>query len=130
MTPDSQDIDPLAIQASELLKALAHPARLMICCELRNREMSVGEIETALGIRQPRLSRELAKLRAEGLVETRRAAKLIFYKLREGSRVSQMVQAICAVMLEKPLVAAPASGAPGRPQPGKASGCGVFAQTE
>ena len=45
MTPITQDLAPLASEATELLKALAHPERLMICCQLRDTEMSVGDIE-------------------------------------------------------------------------------------
>ena len=69
MTQTLETMEPLADEAAGLLKALSHPARLMICCQLRDREMSVSEIESALDIRQPRLSRELAKLREEGLVD-------------------------------------------------------------
>ena len=63
MSLDMDKMQPLAGEATALLKALAHPARLMICCQLRDKELSVSEIEQTLGIQQPRLSRELAKLR-------------------------------------------------------------------
>lgn len=101
MTPDTSSMEPLAEEATQLLKALAHPARLMICCQLKEKEMSVGDMELKLGIKQPRLSRELAKLREDGLVQTRRESKVIFYKLTDTPRVVQMVEAICAVMLGK-----------------------------
>ena len=97
----TQDMLPLADEAATLLKALSHPARLMICCQLREGELSVGEIEDILDIRQPRLSRELAKLREEGLVDTRREAKSIFYRLSDESRVGPMIDAICMVMMDK-----------------------------
>ncbi len=128
MSPDSRTLQPLAEEATTLLKALAHPARLMICCQLREAEMSVGDIEQTLGIRQPRLSRELAKLRDEGLVETRRESKVIFYRLAENARVAAMVDAICAVMLGKPAAQASANAAVA-PRPNRASGYGVFART-
>lgn len=92
---------PLADEACDLLKALAHPARMMICCKLREGELSVSELEAAIGVQQPRLSRELAKLRSEGLVETRREAKSIYYRLPEDSRGAAMLDAICAVMLDR-----------------------------
>lgn len=101
MTPDTEEMLPLAEETTMLLKALAHPVRLMICCQLRDTEFSVSEIEEAIGIRQPRLSRELSKLREEGLVETRREAKSIYYRLSETSRAGAMVDALCAVMLDK-----------------------------
>jgi ArsR family transcriptional regulator, virulence genes transcriptional regulator len=99
MTPDTANLAPLADEATALLKALAHPARLMICCQLKDREMSVGDMEETLGIKQPRLSRELGKLREEGLVETRRESKVVFYQLSDAPRLREMVDAVCAVML-------------------------------
>lgn len=94
----AQSLQPMANDATALLKALAHPARLMICCQLKAGEMAVGEIEATLGIRQPRLSRELAKLREIGIVETRREAKVIFYTLTD-TRVRALIEALCAIML-------------------------------
>lgn len=98
MMAEGADRQPLAGEAAALLKALAHPARLVICCHIRDREASVGEIEAALNIHQPRLSRELAKLRAAGLVETRREATVIHYRLSDTGRTAAMIDAICAVM--------------------------------
>ncbi|MEL6323599.1 MAG: metalloregulator ArsR/SmtB family transcription factor [Pseudomonadota bacterium] len=129
MTPDSLDLNPVAEEATELLKALAHPARLMICCQLRDREMSVGDIESTLEIRQPRLSRELAKLREEGLVETRRESKVIYYRLADKPRVRPMVDAICAVMLGKPTDALRDINALPPVKSHRSGGYGVFART-
>jgi DNA-binding transcriptional ArsR family regulator len=123
MTPHSENIALLAGEATTLLKALGHPARLMICCELRDVEMSVGEIENRLGIKQPRLSRELGKLRDGGLVLTRRKSKVIFYRLSDASRVRAMIDAICAVMLDKP------NQPPKEQRRASPGGYGVFART-
>lgn len=131
MTPDSRHLQPLADEATALLKALAHPARLMICCQLRGGEMSVGDIEEMLDIRQPRLSRELAKLREEGLVETRRESKVVFYRLSETGRIAAMLDAICGVMLGKtaaPLALEQGTISPPVPRSNRAGGYGVFAR--
>jgi len=128
MTPDTASLAPLADEATALLKALAHPARLMICCQLKDREMSVGDMEEQLGIRQPRLSRELGKLREDGLVKTRRESKVIFYQLADKPRLREMVDAVCAVMLGQ------TKGLPQKqpPRPAKQThrpgGYGVFAR--
>jgi DNA-binding transcriptional ArsR family regulator len=71
-----------AESAARLLKALATPDRLMLLCQLSQGEMSVGELEAALGILQPTLSQQLGVLRDEGLVETRREGKHIHYSVR------------------------------------------------
>lgn len=128
MTPDSRTLAPLADEATTLLKALAHPARLMICCQLRDQEMSVGDMEEQLGIRQPRLSRELGKLREEGLVQTRRESKVIFYHLSDAPRLRAMVDAVCAVMLDKPKNADPRPTPAGISRAQRPGGYGIFAR--
>jgi ArsR family transcriptional regulator, virulence genes transcriptional regulator len=70
-----------AKRASDFLKALAHENRLMILCILNEGEKSVGELEQELGLRQPAVSQQLARLRTEGLVATRRDGKTIYYSL-------------------------------------------------
>ena len=71
-----------AAEACRLLKALANPDRLLLLCRLSQDEASVGELEAELGILQPTLSQQLTVLRGEGLVETRREGKHIFYRVR------------------------------------------------
>jgi DNA-binding transcriptional ArsR family regulator len=78
------DIDMMmrsASQASAFLKALSHETRLVILCLLVEGEKSVSEIEQALSLRQPSVSQQLARLRAEGFVETRRNSKNVYYFL-------------------------------------------------
>src|SRR5215813_4738754 len=77
-----------AKRASEFLKALAHESRLMILCILAEGEKSVSELEELLGLRQPTVSQQLARLRADGLVTTRRDGKAVYYNLAsEEARV-------------------------------------------
>jgi DNA-binding transcriptional ArsR family regulator len=90
--------EPLIHEAATMLKALSHPERLKICCALRDTELSVGEIESQLNIDQPRLSRELAKLRELDLVSTRRESKMVFYTVNVKSKVGALLDAICSVM--------------------------------
>ena len=70
-----------AAQAGGLLKALANPDRLLLLCQLTRGAQPVGVLEAALDIRQPTLSQQLAVLRQEGLVATRREGKQIFYSV-------------------------------------------------
>lgn len=82
--PAGIDIDMMlanARQASEFLKALSHEVRLLILCFLIDGEKSVSEIEEMLKLRQPAVSQQLARLRADGLVEARRNGKNIYYSL-------------------------------------------------
>ena len=68
-------------EAGSFLKALANENRLMLLCILSEGEYSVTELEQLLGLRQPTLSQQLARLRADDLVETRRDGKVIYYSL-------------------------------------------------
>ncbi|WP_407051211.1 ArsR/SmtB family transcription factor [Methyloraptor flagellatus] len=68
-------------EAAEFLKALAHEHRLLMLFLLAGREYSVRELEVALDLRQPAVSQQLARLRTDGLVSTRRQGKMIYYSL-------------------------------------------------
>jgi len=70
-----------AKRASDFLKALAHESRLLILCILAEGEKSVSELEELLSLRQPTVSQQLARLRADGLVSTRRNGKAVYYTL-------------------------------------------------
>ena len=80
-SPPTDDIFVNAKRASKFLKALANDNRLVILCSLADGEKNVGELEQILGIRQPTLSQQLARLRSDDLVETRRDSRQIYYGL-------------------------------------------------
>lgn len=68
-------------QASQLLKALSHPDRLMLLCQLTQGEYCVSELEELVGLGQPSLSQQLGILRKDGIVTTRREGKQIYYAI-------------------------------------------------
>lgn len=84
-TDTPMDMATRARDAAAYLKTLAHEGRLMILCHLGAGEKSVGELENLLSIRQAAVSQMLARLRDEGLVETRRDGKTIFYSLADNN---------------------------------------------
>lgn len=79
--PPLEALRDAAEQACALMKVLGNPDRLMLLCELAQGERSVTQLQEALGIVQPTLSQQLAVLREEGLVDTRREGKSIHYRL-------------------------------------------------
>ena len=81
---------PEADAAANFLKALAHDGRLMILCNLANGERSVTELETLLLSRQAAVSQQLARLRMERIVKTRREGKTIYYSLSDP-RIARML---------------------------------------
>lgn len=86
-------------RAASLLKSLANPDRLLLLCQLVEGERSVTELEALTGIRQPTLSQQLGVLRQEGLVETRRDGKRIYYSLASSDALAVLQvlhQRVCA----------------------------------
>ena len=81
-------------QVATQLKLLSNPNRLMIVCRLLEGELSVGDIEEELGIRQPTLSRELGHLRDAEIISPRRQSKVVFYSLT-SSPMRNLIEAIC-----------------------------------
>ncbi len=70
-----------AEEVSELLKILSHPKRLLILCQLVEQERSVGDLAALLQLREAAVSQQLALLRKDKLVNTRREGQTIFYSL-------------------------------------------------
>jgi len=88
-----------ADEACGLLKALANRHRLLIVCQLIEKERSVGELAASLKARDSTVSQHLALLRKEGIVTTRRDGQTIWYAI--GSQTARDVirtlyQAYCA----------------------------------
>jgi DNA-binding transcriptional ArsR family regulator len=81
MNSNRPDMRAAADDASELLKALANPHRVMIVCKLFEHEQSVGEIAKALQIRDSAVSQHLAVLRRDGVVSARRDGHLVWYSI-------------------------------------------------
>ena len=78
---DFETIHENAWCASKLLKAMSNQHRLLILCQLVPGEKCVGGLERIIGLSQSALSQHLARLRRDGLVQTRRSAQTIYYSL-------------------------------------------------
>lgn len=90
------DLDKMqqsAKTATNMLKLLGHPDRLMILCQLKGGEQSVGQLASNLDIKQSPLSQHLARMRHEGAVNSRREAQTIYYSLA-GDEVEKLVSVI------------------------------------
>lgn len=121
-----------AAAATEKLKIYAQPQRLMILSYLLNGERTVSDIDEATSIGQPALSQQLAALRRAELVETRRAAKQIYYQLANDAVVTcvQNIEAMFSKEGGAPVAAATPAATPTRkpsPKPEQA-GAAKFAQ--
>ena len=88
-----------AREASEFLKALSHEVRLVILCLLIEGEKCVTDLEQTLDLRQPTVSQQLARLRADNLVATRREGKNVYYSIARPEAVEvigALYRAFCA----------------------------------
>lgn len=96
MPAPPDDLDQMQVsarEATDFLKAMAHEGRLIILCRLAQGECSVNELESMLSARQAAVSQQLARLRTEGLVSTRRAGKTIYYAIKD-ERVKRMIELV------------------------------------
>jgi DNA-binding transcriptional ArsR family regulator len=78
---DISEIERNIEVAVNLLKALSNEKRLAVICALHKGEKSVTELGGIVGLSQSALSQHLARLRRDGLVDTRREAQTIYYSL-------------------------------------------------
>jgi DNA-binding transcriptional ArsR family regulator len=98
LNPDQsqEEFDLLLAQArkaSDLLKALSHESRLLILCLLSEGERSVSDLENIMRLPQAAVSQQLARLRLDGLVTTRRDGRVIYYSIA-GSEVSAIIDSL------------------------------------
>ncbi len=78
---DYKALEDKAETAAEFLKMMASAPRLLLMCLVLEDERSVGELAEKTGMRMPTVSQQLALLRAQGLVTTRREGTTIYYRL-------------------------------------------------
>lgn len=102
---DSEKMQSKAFQAADFLKTLANSNRLVILSRLLDEEMCVGDLEKNLNISQSALSQHLSRMRAEGIVSTRRESQQIFYKIKDD-RVAKLLQVTYDVFCNEEALAA------------------------
>lgn len=76
-----RQMQAVIFDASQLLKSLSHPDRLLLMCQLTQGEYCVSELEQKIGLGQPNLSQQLGILRKQNMVATRRDGKQIYYHI-------------------------------------------------
>ena len=85
---DLRALEERAEHVATRLAELANPKRLLILCHLAKKdyagaEASVGELQRVVGLSQSALSQHLARLRAAGMVTTRRESQTIHYRIAD-----------------------------------------------
>ena len=87
------DLAEAATEAAGVLRALSNPSRLLILCRLSEGEMTVGELETELGLNQAYVSQQLARLREEELVAATREGRQMRYRISDP-RVAPVIRTL------------------------------------
>lgn len=83
-------------QVVEVLKAMSHPERLMILCQLTKGEMGVGRLLSTSRMSQSALSQHLTVLRKSNLVRFRKESQHVFYSLSD-ERVVPLIKQLGAI---------------------------------
>ena len=96
-SPDElSELEDCSQSAARLLKRLASEQRLLLLCRLMEGEASVGVLAQHAKLAQSTASQHLAKMRAEGLVATRRDAQTIYYRLDDSAAI-QVLDTLCLI---------------------------------
>jgi DNA-binding transcriptional ArsR family regulator len=108
---EASELEACAGLAARMLKLLASEQRLLLLCRLVEGEASVGVLAEHAKLAQSTASQHLAKMRAEGLVATRREAQTIYYRLQDPAAM-RVLDTLCDIYRGQP--AAAAKAAPGK----------------
>lgn len=81
------------MEATRLLRAVAHELRLAILCHLGEGPRTVSELVALTGASQSNLSQHLAKMRLMGLLRSERRSQQVFYQLSDPA-FAQIIAAL------------------------------------
>ena len=77
--------------AARALKAISHPLRLKILCVVGSEEICVQDIVDAVGTTQSNISQHLAILRDKGVLQTRKDANRVYYRVADARTLQLIV---------------------------------------
>ncbi|HTH39481.1 MAG TPA: metalloregulator ArsR/SmtB family transcription factor [Rhodocyclaceae bacterium] len=101
---DLKDKQEQIEMAARSLKAIAHPLRLKIMCVIGDEEVCVQDIVDAVGTSQSNISQHLAILREKGVLQTRKDANRVYYRVADQrilQLISMMREVFCGVPADK-----------------------------
>jgi DNA-binding transcriptional ArsR family regulator len=120
-------IDPQIFErAARVIRILGHPLRLRILESLEAGERNVTDLQDELGATQAVISQQLAILRSEDVVASRREGPRVYYRIIEP-KVSHILDCIRLCDLPDPADQMPIAGlavlgTAGTKQPGELDG--------
>jgi ArsR family transcriptional regulator len=96
---------PIQQVKAEFFKTMGHPARIRILELLSERPHVVAELIPEVGLEPSHLSQQLGKLRAGGLVTSRREGTAVVYALVD-ERIGELLRVSKAILLDQAFLAA------------------------
>lgn len=90
------NIEKMKAQCSEvsaIMKALAHPQRLMIMCHMAESERNVSEMLELVDISQSQLSQFLNRMQREKLLKVRKEGNFVFYSISD-KKILKLIQSM------------------------------------
>lgn len=82
--PELVALERSAGEVAGLLRALGNERRLVLLCMLIEQgECAAGELAEGAGLSPSATSQHLAKMREEGLVDSRREAQSVYYRIAD-----------------------------------------------
>lgn len=94
------ELEASAQAAARMMKLLSSEQRLILLCRLIEGECSVGELADYVALAPSAASQHLAKLRAEGLVSTRRDGQTIYYRISDPKAI-RVIDTLCDLYVPK-----------------------------
>jgi DNA-binding transcriptional ArsR family regulator len=86
-------------EVTTIMKAMAHPQRLMIMCHLSQGEKNVGELVDLCDISQSQISQFLNRMHRERLLKLRKEGNFSFYSIAD-KRVLKLIQSLQKIFCE------------------------------
>jgi DNA-binding transcriptional ArsR family regulator len=90
---EPNELEAHADRAAAMLRSMGSKWRLLVLCNLVHGERSEGELQRIIGLSQSALSQHLAVLRHMRLVQVRRSAQTIYYRL-SGREVAAILETL------------------------------------
>lgn len=89
-----------------VIKALAHPARISILKLLKNGECCVCHLETYINMRQSYISQHLAVLKKAGLIKDRKDGWNVMYRLKNDDifNAISILESMSVSSIDMPMV--------------------------
>ena len=80
-------------EVAGVMKAIAHPQRLMLMCHLSQGEKSVSELLALCDVSQSQLSQFLNRLQREKLLRVRREGNFSYYRIADKN-MTKLIQSM------------------------------------